>query len=138
MFRGSTKCYKSRFPHISKLSTPRPFILSTIKMQYLKALLFALAAAPAAIATPTFGPGKPKPVPAKSDNPFVGVNLYANSRYAKKLETTIKYFLKKGDVVNALRTRTVQKIPSFFWISNTRDVSILPNSILIVTVLTSP
>jgi len=89
-------------------------------MQYLKACLLALAATSVTAAPSPFG--KPGKGAVQSDNPFIGKELFANSRYAKKVEATIKYFLKKGDWLNAGRARTVQKIPSFFWISNTKDI----------------
>ena len=86
---------------------------------YLSKLLTALLIVPAAvIASPT-------PVARSTDvNPFEGKNFYANSIYAKKLETTIKTFLKKGELLNAGRVRTIQKTGTFGWISSFSDVCI--------------
>jgi len=84
---------------------------------YLSNLLAALLLVPAAvIASPT-------PSSLASDvNPFEGKNFYANSIYAKKLGTTIKTFLKKGEILNAGRVRTIQKTGTFGWISSFDDV----------------
>lgn len=88
-------------------------------MQYLKALAVALALAPAGLAVPTWGP---KPSQPKDVNPYVGRQVHAPREYAKKLDETIKYFNKKKDFLNAARTRTVQKIPTFVWVSRTSEV----------------
>lgn len=82
---------------------------------YLSNLLAALLIVPVAvIATPT---------PRATDvNPFEGKNFYANSIYAKKLDTTLKTFLKKGEILNAGRVRTIQKTGTFGWVSSFADV----------------
>lgn len=72
--------------------------------------LLALAVVPAALAAPTSG------------NPFQGKEFYANSKYAAKLEQTIRSFRSEGDFLNAARTKTVQKTGTFGWISATADV----------------
>jgi cellulose 1,4-beta-cellobiosidase len=84
-------------------------------MKYLAFLAAVLAVAPTALAVP-------KPAPAADANPYVGVSPYAPKSYAKKLEETIKYFKGEKDHVNAGRTRTVQKIPTFAWVSKSADV----------------
>ncbi|KAF5312670.1 hypothetical protein D9619_003633 [Psilocybe cf. subviscida] len=102
-------------------------------MVQLKALACALVLAPAAVlAAPPAGgpkpPGHPAPPPPppalNSVNPYAGNKaVFANKGYAKKLEATIKYFLQSGDRLNAARTRTVQRTPTFSWISFSGDVS---------------
>lgn len=57
------------------------------------------------------------------DNPFLGRVQYANSGYAAKLEQTISSFLVAGDALNAAKTRTVQGVSTFLWISSFADVS---------------
>lgn len=58
-----------------------------------------------------------------TDNPFLDRVQYANSGYAAKLEETISSFLAAGDTVNAAKTKTVQGISTFLWISSFADVS---------------
>lgn len=58
------------------------------------------------------------------DNPFLDRVQYANSGYAAKLEQTISSFLAAGDTLNAAKTRTVQGVSTFLWISSFADVSI--------------
>lgn len=57
------------------------------------------------------------------DNPFLDRVQYANSGYAAKLEQTISSFLAAGDALNAAKTRTVQGVSTFLWISSFADVS---------------
>ena len=61
--------------------------------------------------------------PFVDGNPFLGKTQYANRAYANKLEETISYFKAKGDALNAARAKSVQKISTFSWISETGDVS---------------
>ncbi|KAI5809125.1 1, 4-beta cellobiohydrolase [Peziza echinospora] len=56
-------------------------------------------------------------------NPFQGRELYVNSGYATKLEETIKSFLEEGDKLNAARTRSVQKVSTFVWVSSTDNIN---------------
>ena len=94
-------------------------------MFYLKALACAtVALVPAAVlATPVIGDQKsPTPPTLNSVNPYAGKTAFANKGYAKKLEATIKYFNQKLDFINAARTRTVQRTPTFSWISSSGDV----------------
>lgn len=56
------------------------------------------------------------------DNPFLDRVQYANSGYAAKLEETISSFLAAGDTLNAAKTRTVQGVSTFLWISSFADV----------------
>lgn len=58
-----------------------------------------------------------------ADNPFLNRVQYVNTGYAKKLEETIESFLADGDTVNAAKTRTVQGVSTFIWISSFADVS---------------
>ncbi|KAF9042219.1 cellobiohydrolase [Panaeolus papilionaceus] len=94
-------------------------------MKFLSFLALSLALAPAAFAAPPKPDTKP-PVKA-SVNPYLGKSVFANKGYAAKLEETIKYFLKQKDPLNAARTRTVQKIPTFSWISSSADVPSIKN-----------
>lgn len=56
-------------------------------------------------------------------NPYTaGKSPYANKGYATKLEETISYFNGRGDTLNAARTRTVQRTPTFRWLSHTSNV----------------
>ncbi|KAH9486113.1 1,4-beta-D-glucan cellobiohydrolase CEL6B [Psilocybe cubensis] len=84
-------------------------------MHYLHSLACALALAPSVAFA----------APASSgflENPYIGKEAYANQEYANKLEETIQYFNELNDDLNAARTRTVQKIPTFAWISASSDV----------------
>ncbi|KAJ2931084.1 hypothetical protein H1R20_g6000, partial [Candolleomyces eurysporus] len=85
-------------------------------MQYLQYLAAILTVAPSVIlAAPSF---------AQADsNPYVGVEPHVNKGYATKLEETIAYFNEQNDTLNAARTRTVQKIPTFAWVSTIAAIS---------------
>lgn len=88
-------------------------------MRYLQALACALALAPASVFA------APQPSTSNSQvNPYIGKDVYANKGYAKKLEETIQFFNQKYDFYNAAKTKTVQKIPTFAWISKSADVSV--------------
>ena len=76
----------------------------------LTAILAALSAAGLAHALP--GPT------ATDVNPFVGKNYFANPYYAGELNQTVAAFLARNDTLNAARTRTVQKIGTFVWITS--------------------
>ncbi|KAJ2931102.1 hypothetical protein H1R20_g5996, partial [Candolleomyces eurysporus] len=82
-------------------------------MKYLQYLAAILAVAPSILAAPNTG---------RDGNPYLGVQPYANKGYAAKLEETIKYFNKEKDYLNAARTRSVQKVPTFGWVSNSAAV----------------
>jgi cellulose 1,4-beta-cellobiosidase len=82
-------------------------------MKYLQYLAAILAVAPSVLAAPK---------PERDGNPYLGVQPYANKGYAAKLEETIKYFNKEKDYINAARTRSVQKVPTFGWVSNSAAV----------------
>ncbi|KAF9473876.1 cellobiohydrolase [Pholiota conissans] len=87
-------------------------------MHYLKFLACALSLASAGVFA------SPKQSTSQSAvNPYIGTVAYANQAYAKKLDETIQYFTKKFDFVNAARTRTIQKIPTFAWVSANKDVA---------------
>ncbi|KAH9486116.1 Exoglucanase 3 [Psilocybe cubensis] len=84
-------------------------------MRYLQALACALALAPSVVfAAPS--------ISGFQGNPYIGKEGYANQEYARKLDQTIQYFNQRNDYQNAARTRTVQKIPTFAWISVSSDV----------------
>lgn len=61
--------------------------------------------------------------PADS-NPFDGKKLFVNPTYAEKLEQTVESFEAAGDTANAERTRAIQDIGTFVWIS---DIASLEN-----------
>ncbi|PPQ84540.1 hypothetical protein CVT25_007610 [Psilocybe cyanescens] len=87
-------------------------------MRYLQALACALALAPASVFA------APQPSTSNSQvNPYIGKDVYANKGYAKKLEETIQFFNQKYDFYNAAKTKTVQKIPTFAWISKSADIA---------------
>ncbi|KAF8647433.1 hypothetical protein AX16_006710, partial [Volvariella volvacea WC 439] len=88
-------------------------------MKYLQSLLLALAAAQTAVYALPGGLESRQ----TSVNPFLGKEIFANKGYARKLEATISAFQNAGDSLNAARTRTVQKIGTFSWISNSADIS---------------
>jgi len=77
----------------------------------------------AAVSAATLASAYPWPT-ATDVNPFIGKNYFANSNYARELNTTIASFLAKNDSLNAARTRTVQNTGTFVWITST---SSLPN-----------
>ncbi|EAU82203.1 cellobiohydrolase [Coprinopsis cinerea okayama7 len=85
-------------------------------MKYLQLLAAALAVAP------TVTLAAPRP-PSGDVNPYVGKSPFAIPTYAKKLDETIRYFNRRGDFLNAARTRTVKDIPTFAWISKSADIS---------------
>ncbi|KAJ3513216.1 hypothetical protein NLJ89_g3079 [Agrocybe chaxingu] len=59
---------------------------------------------------------------AADANPYLGKVPFANKGYAQKLEETISYFTKRRDLLSAARTRTVQKIPTFAWVSESSAI----------------
>jgi cellulose 1,4-beta-cellobiosidase len=70
-------------------------------------------------------PSPKNPGPGKGDvNPFEGKTQFVNPTWADKLDQTWKSFLKKGDIVNTLKTFKVQKTSTFVWVSKRAD---LPN-----------
>lgn len=71
----------------------------------------------------------PWPIPP-SVNPFLGKTYFASSKYAAKLNTTIASFQAKNDTLNAARTRTVQKIGTFTWITSISGLSELNSTII--------
>lgn len=87
-----------------------------IVMKYLQYLAAILAVAPSVLAAP-------QPPAPQDGNPYLAAQPYANKGYAAKLEETIKYFNAQKDHVNAAKTRTVQKIPTFAWVANSAGVS---------------
>ncbi|KAK7725922.1 1,4-beta-D-glucan cellobiohydrolase cel6b [Diaporthe eres] len=57
-------------------------------------------------------------------NPFDGKKLFVNPTYAEKLEQTIEAFEAAGDGSNAEKTRAIQDIGTFVWVS---DIASLAN-----------
>ncbi|KAH6902259.1 cellobiohydrolaseII [Coprinopsis sp. MPI-PUGE-AT-0042] len=60
---------------------------------------------------------------AQANNPYETRKPLVNKSYAKKLDETVAYFTSRGDALNAARTRTVQKIPTFAWISDSASIA---------------
>ncbi|KAG8167528.1 hypothetical protein KVR01_003217 [Diaporthe batatas] len=56
-------------------------------------------------------------------NPFNGKKLFVNPSYAAKLEKTLESFEAAGDTVNAEKTRAIQDIGTFVWISDIASLS---------------
>src|SRR6187402_2715708 len=100
-------------------------------MQY-ATVLAALSAAGLSAAFPTYptyplGNGTNSTVDLT--NPFLGKNYFANSFYARELEETIAAFLAQNDTLNAARTRTVQKIGTFVWVTSVSGLVNIPNTV---------
>jgi cellulose 1,4-beta-cellobiosidase len=60
---------------------------------------------------------------AAGANPFVGRKVAINHGWSKKLETTFDNFVAANDTLNARKTRTVQGLGTFQWISNIASLS---------------
>jgi cellulose 1,4-beta-cellobiosidase len=60
--------------------------------------------------------------PKADANPYLGVEPHVNKGYATRLEETIADFESQNDSLKAARTRTVQKVPTFAWVSNSAAV----------------
>jgi cellulose 1,4-beta-cellobiosidase len=56
-------------------------------------------------------------------NPFVGKTQFVNPKWAAKLDQTLRSFLWKGDLANAVKTYQVQQVSSFVWVSKIADLS---------------
>lgn len=62
-------------------------------------------------------------------NPFLGKNYFANSHYASELNQTVASFLAQNDTLNAARTRTVQKVGTFVWITSVSSLGDIDTTI---------
>jgi cellulose 1,4-beta-cellobiosidase len=62
-------------------------------------------------------------------NPFLGKNYFANAHYAGELNQTVASFLAQNDTLNAARTRTVQKVGTFVWITSVASLSNIDTTI---------
>lgn len=51
-------------------------------------------------------------------NPFDGKKLFVNPTYAEKLDQTVESFKAAGDTANAEKTRAIQDIGTFVWVSD--------------------
>jgi cellulose 1,4-beta-cellobiosidase len=90
-------------------------------------LLAALATGGLVSAAPSPQPAAP---PAPGDvNPFKGKTQFVNPTWAAKLDQTLRSFLRKGDVINTLRTYKVQNTASFVWVSKRADLSNIDDAI---------
>lgn len=68
--------------------------------------------------------------PSQGDvNPFVGKTQFANPKWADKLDQTLRAFLSKGDLVNAVKVRKIQQIGTFVWVSRRADLSNIDDAI---------
>ncbi|EPS39051.1 hypothetical protein H072_7175 [Dactylellina haptotyla CBS 200.50] len=54
------------------------------------------------------------------DSPFKNVQIYANYRYATKLQQTINAFNAKGDAAGAAAAASLKTTPTFIWITWTQ------------------
>jgi cellulose 1,4-beta-cellobiosidase len=72
-------------------------------------------------------PTPPMPMPGmpsnKTTNPWPGKDRYVVQSYSKKLEQTIAAFKSKNDTMNAAKTRSVQNISTFHWVTTRALVS---------------
>ena len=93
----------------------------------LTSVVSALAVASVVSATPTYSP--PKTPSATESNPWVGKDYFVNPTYAEKLKETIWTFLKKGDLLNAARTRTVQKTSTFVWVTTVAGLTNIDDAV---------
>ncbi|KAK3500425.1 1, 4-beta cellobiohydrolase [Neurospora hispaniola] len=91
-------------------------------------LLAALSAAGATVTASPVGPAH-APRALSDSNPFVGKKLFANPKWASKLEDTYKAFTSRGDSENAAVVRKVQKIGSFVWVSSRSGLSEIDEAI---------
>ncbi|GAB1315297.1 1,4-beta-D-glucan cellobiohydrolase cel6b [Madurella fahalii] len=68
--------------------------------------------------------------PPKGDvNPFLGKTQFANPKWADKLGQTMRSFLAKGDIVNAMKVQKVRRISTFVWASKRADLSNIDDAI---------
>lgn len=93
-------------------------------------LLAALSAAGASVTASPLGPPKPPKGASGSDlNPFAGRKLFANPKWATKLEETYKSFTSKGDRANAAVVRKVQNTGSFVWVTSRSGLTEIDDAI---------
>ncbi|KAK3388285.1 1, 4-beta cellobiohydrolase [Sordaria brevicollis] len=94
-------------------------------------LLAALSAAGASVTASPLGPPKPPKqfVSGNDVNPFVGRKLFANPKWATKLEATYNSFNSKGDRTNANIVRKVQKTGTFVWVTSRSGLSEIDDAI---------
>lgn len=62
-------------------------------------------------------------------NPFDGKKLFVNPTYAEKLEQTVESFEAAGDTANAEKTRAIQDIGTFVWISDIASLTHIDSAI---------
>jgi cellulose 1,4-beta-cellobiosidase len=65
----------------------------------------------------------------QDSNPFAGKEITPNPEYAEKLETVYEYFQEAGDAVNAGKTRDIQQLGTFFWVSNIASLPLIDDAI---------
>ncbi|KXX73958.1 putative exoglucanase GH6D [Madurella mycetomatis] len=88
---------------------------------------FLLAALSTGGLTSALPSGKQSP---KGDiNPFLGKTPFANPKWADKLGQTMRSFLAKGDILNAIKVHKIQQIGTFVWISRRADLSHIDDAI---------
>ena len=94
-------------------------------------LLAALATGGLVSAVPTTKQVKPREcqVPDPDVNPFVGKKLFANPKWAAKLDQTYHSFLQKGDFINAMKVQKVKQIGTFVWVSRIADLPAIDEAI---------
>jgi len=64
------------------------------------------------------------------DNPFKGVQVYANYFYANEVQTTINAFAAKNDTAGVAAAKILQQVPTFMWLSTIYDISGLEPQLL--------
>ncbi|KAG6367790.1 hypothetical protein INS49_001985 [Diaporthe citri] len=62
-------------------------------------------------------------------NPFDGKKLFVNPTYAEKLEQTVESFEEAGDSSNTEKTRAIQDIGTFVWISDIASLAHIDTAI---------
>lgn len=126
--------YKISPPSSPSPTSPHHPILSIpitprhIKMRALT-LLAALSAAGASVTASPLGPPKPPKQSASDINPFLGRKLFANPKWAAKLESTYNSFIAKGDRANAAVVRKAQKTGTFVWVTSRSGLTEIDDAI---------
>ncbi|KAG2019603.1 cellobiohydrolase II-I [Coprinopsis cinerea AmutBmut pab1-1] len=92
-------------------------------MKYLNLLAALFAVAPLTLAAPSASFERRQD---SSVNPYIGKSPLVIKTYGEKLEETVRYFEEQGDELNAARTRTVQGVPTFAWISDSASIDSIP------------
>lgn len=93
---------------------------------------FIVAAASVSVASARFASPRAAPPSSSNDtgvNPFEGKTHYVNPSYAAKLNETREAFLAQNDTLNAARTRAVEDVGTFVWVSSMSELSNIDEAI---------